>query len=270
MTFAEKKLGLSRTQFKATVCSHSTEEHDKLKQKWARILEIPTINFTNVSADSRINRDNVQIYFNSVVLVELLKSMHEKLKPIITSNADFATAYMKGIFAGEGCVLLRSGTLFHVDIATKDEACVRFYKQCLDSFGITHGKYMRRSLKFPIYGYKNFERFRELNLHALHPDKREKFERGFASYKRINVLDGEEARTLILQQLASGPKTYDDLAAALGKARTTVQAHHIPILEREGRIIRAGKRGQSWLWVLTQPNQIPTHDTILKITIMAT
>jgi len=102
--------------------------------------------------------------------------------------------------------------------------------------------------KFPVYGYKNLKRFKELGIHTLHPKKHEKFERGFANYKRVNVLDGEEARALILQQLASGPKTYDDLAAALGKARTTIQAHHIPILEREGKVKRAGKRSHAWLW----------------------
>jgi hypothetical protein len=83
------------------------------------------------------------------------------------------------------------------------------------------------------------------------PEKREKLERGFAAYERVNVLGGEEARRLILQELASGPKTYDELAVALGKACTTIQAHHIPILERRGLITRAGKRGQAWLLGLT-------------------
>jgi len=111
---------------------------------------------------------------------------------------------------------------------------------------------MYQNRKFPIYGYKNLKRFRELGIHTLHPEKHAKFEFGFANYKRTNVLDGDEARSLILQQLASGPKTYDDLAAALGKARTTIQAHHIPILEREGKVKRVGKRGHAWLWALAE------------------
>ncbi|MEM2878953.1 MAG: ArsR family transcriptional regulator [Candidatus Hadarchaeales archaeon] len=251
LTFVEKRLGLSRIGFKVTVCTSSSDEHDSIKEKWSKVLGIPLNNFTTVSVDVRINKDNVQVYLNSVILVELLKNMHEKLKPVITSNIKFAAAYLRGVFAGEGCVLLRkSGVLFHVDFATKDESSVRFYKQCLDFLGISHGKYMRRSLKFPIHGYRNLKRFKELSIHALHPEKREKFERGFSAYRRTNVLDGEEARRMILEQLASGPKTYDELAAALGKARTTIQAHHIPILEKQGLVKRAGKKGQAWMWSL--------------------
>jgi len=125
---------------------------------------------------------------------------------------------------------------------------------------ITSGKYMSSSRKFPIYGWRNFKRFRELGIHILHPEKREKFERGFANYKRVNVLDGEEARTLILQQLTLGPKTYDELAAALGKARTTIQAHHIPILEREGKVRRVGKRGRAWLWAPAEDKSSATTE----------
>jgi len=111
---------------------------------------------------------------------------------------------------------------------------------------------MPNGRKFPVYSYGDLKRFRELSIHTLHPGKRAKFEQGFASYKRINVLDGDETRNTILQQLTSGPKTYDDLTAALGKARTTIQAHHILILERRGLVRRAGKRGQPWILALSE------------------
>jgi hypothetical protein len=233
LEFMEEKLGFSRASFKVTICTPNPDGLNEVKTKWSNLLEIPISNFTNVCNDSRINKENVQVYFNSVVLVELLRSLHEKLKPLVESSVEFAAAYLRGIFAGEGSVLLKkSGVLFHIDFATKDKESVQFYKRCLDRLGITHDKYIEKSLKFQIYGRRNFQRFKELGIHTLHPEKREKFERGFASYKRINVMDGDEARKLIFQQLASGPKTYDDLAVALGKARTTIQAHHIPILEK--------------------------------------
>jgi len=249
LTFAEEKLGLPRADFKVTVCTPRSSEQDEIREKLSEVLGVPINNFTALCVDPRINKENVQVYINSIVLVELLKNLHEKLKPLIRSNTEFAAAYLRGIFAGEGSVLLKkSGVLFHVDFATKDESSVEFYKQCLDLLEIAHGKYMERSLKFQIYGRRNFQRFKELSIHTLHPEKRAKFERGFAAYKRVNVLDGEEARALILQQLALGPKTYDDLAAALGKARTTIQATHIPILEKRGLVKRVGKRGQAWLF----------------------
>ncbi|MFH1821318.1 MAG: LAGLIDADG family homing endonuclease [Methanobacteriota archaeon] len=186
-----------------------------------------------------------------------MKNLQEKMKSTILSSEENAAAFLRGLFAAEGSVILKdSGVLFHIDFSAKDPEAIQFYKKCLDRLGIIHGKYMIQGQKFPIYGRRNFKRFMELGIHTLHPDKREKFERGFASYKRTNVLNGAEARGLILQQLTSGPKTYDDLAAALGKARTTIQAHHIPILEREGKIRRAGKRGRAWLWALSDSKPV--------------
>lgn len=178
----------------------------------------------------------------------------ETTKETIISDASLCTHLLRGIFAAEGSVLLKkSGVLHHIAFSSKDLALIKLIERCLRFLGIEPGGYMQNGMNLQIYGLPNFRRIRELGIHALHPDKREKFERGFASYKRTDVLDGEEARTIILQQLASGPKTYDDLAAALGKARTTIQAHHIPILEREGKIVRAGKRKQAWLWALPEP-----------------
>jgi hypothetical protein len=58
---------------------------------------------------------------------------------------------------------------------------------------------MLKIRKFPICGYRNFKRFKELGIHTLHLEKRAKFEQGLAAYKRTNVLDGDEARALILQ-----------------------------------------------------------------------
>lgn len=253
LKFVEEKLRISRADFNVTVCAPYSNDTDAIKKRWADALDIPVNNFTKICVDSRLNKENAQVYFNSILLVSVLKNLHENLKQVMTPNTDFAASYLRGIFAGEGSVLIRNDVLFHIDFAGADTSSIKFYKQCLDCLGITHGEYIRRSLKFQIYGHRNFKRFRELGIHTLHPEKREKFENGFASYKRVNVLDGEEARALILQQLASGPKTYDELAAALGKARTTIQAHHIPILERDGKIRRAGKRGQAWLLELAEP-----------------
>ncbi|MDI6642781.1 MAG: LAGLIDADG family homing endonuclease [Candidatus Hodarchaeaceae archaeon] len=170
------------------------------------------------------------------------------------------------MFAAEGSVIIRkSGILHHLNISSKDEKLIEFLKMCLELLGMTSSEYDSKGKNLPIHGWRNFKRFKELGIHTLHPEKRAKFEQGFASYKRVNVLSGEEARALILQQLASGPKTYDDLAAALGKARTTIQAHHIPILEREGKVRRVGKRGQAWLWALVEPGARGATEIILAV-----
>jgi hypothetical protein len=252
LRFAEAKLGLKREEFRVTIITPRAQSEVELKEKWSQKLGIPVGNFTGVPVHPRTNLEYAMVYINSVVLVALLKKLHEIAKPMLLSSEEFCSAYLRAMLAAEGSVVLKkTGVLFHVDLSAKGFEDIQFYKSCLERLGIMHGKYMVSDQKFPIYGYRNFERIRELGLHTLHPEKREKLEQGFVAYRRVNVLGGEEARRLILQQLASGPKTYDELAAALGKARTTIQAHHIPVLEKRGLIKRAGKRGQAWLWGLT-------------------
>jgi len=256
--FVERKLGLRREMFKVTV--NSPQHKADSKEGWSRILQIPIQNFTNVCLDARINREYAQVYLNSIVLAELMKNLQEKLGLVILAAKEYAVSFLKGMFAAEGQVALRKPSSFHVTFSSTDLELVSFLKQCLQLVDILSGKYMPNGRKFPIYGYKNLKCFREFGIHTLHPEKREKFERGFASYKRVNVLDGEEARALIFQQLTSGPKTYDDLAAALGKARTTIQAHHIPILEREGKVRCVGKRGRAWLWTPAEDKSSATTE----------
>jgi hypothetical protein len=260
LKFIEARLGISREKFKVTVNSPSTRAD--LREKWSKTLEIPLRNFTNVCLDERINFEYAQIYLNSVILVELMKNLGEKIRSTILSSKENTAAFLRGLFAAEGSVILKeSGVLFHIDFSTKDLQAVQFYKDCLDRLGIKHGTYTIQDQKFQIYGWRNFKRFREFDIHTLHPEKRAKFELGFARYKRTNVLHGDEARALILQQLASGPKTYDELAAALDKARTTIQAWHVPILEREGKVKRIAKRGQAWLFGLAEgKSRAPAND----------
>ncbi len=252
LKFVDAKLGINRSKFRVTINSPAPSVNSK--KKWSDVLRISIMNFTNICLDTRINHEYAQVYLNSIILVELMKNLQKKLEPMILSNGGHASSFLRGMFAAEGQVAFRKNGSFHITLSSADLELVSFLKKVLQSIGISSGKYILQARKFPVYGYRNLKRFKELNIHTLHPDKRENFERGFASYKRINVLHGDEARGLILKQLTSGPKTYDDLAAALGKARTTIQAHHIPVLEREGKILRAGKRGQAWLWKLAEPS----------------
>jgi len=258
LDFVEKKIGIDRRGLRVTLNSPSLTNEHTTRERWSKMLQIPAENFTAICEDPRMNQEYAQIYFNSVVLVELLKTIHEKVKSLILSQTKFAVAYLRGIFAAEGSVILRkSGILHHLNISSKDEKVIEFLKECLASVGITPSEYQSKSRNLPIHSWRNFKRFKELGIHTLHPEKREKFEHGFANYKRTNVLDGEEARSLILQQLTPGPKTYDELAAALGKARTTIQAHHIPILERRGLVKFVGKRGQASLWAIAEGKITP-------------
>jgi len=255
LEFVEQRIGLPREKFNVTINAPDlSNSEEAVKDKWAKELSLPIKNFTRICIDPRITKEYAQVYFNSIILAELMGKFYEYSKPVISSQPELCVHFLRGLFAAEGSVLLKkSGVLHHITFSTKDSELVQLLEQCLRLVGVKPGKYMIDGMNLQIYGLSNFRRVRELGIHTLHPEKRAKFEQGFASYKRIDVLDGDEARALILQQLASGPKTYDDLAAALGKARTTIQAHHVPILEKQGLIKRAGKRGHAWLWALAEP-----------------
>ncbi|MEW6222921.1 MAG: LAGLIDADG family homing endonuclease [Candidatus Hadarchaeota archaeon] len=252
LDFCEQRLGLQRTNFKVTLNVPKQKDEETVKL-WSAKLHVPQDNFTKICVDSRTNFEYAQVYFNSIILADLMNCIYLHLKPVVSKSPEACVPFLRGLFAAEGSVLLKqSGVLHHITFSSKDDELIQLLCESLRLVGVNPGKYMENGMNLQIYGRRNFERIRELGIHTLHPSKREKFERGFASYKRIDVLDGEEARSLILQQLASGPKTYDELAAALGKARTTIQAHHILVLEGRGLVRRAGKRGRGWLWELAE------------------
>lgn len=255
LEFVEQKIGLTRGEFKATINTNNQSTPEwAIKEKWSKELLLPVQNFTRICVDMRITKEYAQVYFNSVILAELMESLYLVARNLVLSHPELCVHFLRGLFAAEGSVLLKkSGVLHHITFSSKDRELIQLLEQCLGLLGVKASSYSVKGMNLQIYGLSNFRRIRELGIHALHPEKRAKFKQGFAAYKRTNVLNGKEARKLILQQLASGPKTYDDLAAALGKARTTIQAHHIPILEKQGLVKRAGKRGQAWLWALAEP-----------------
>jgi len=239
LRFIEEKLGISRKKFKVTLNVPVLNRHqDEIKKEWSKRLGIAFENFTNVCIDPRINEEYAQMYFNSIVLSELMNNLHIKLQNLILNQKEFAIAYMKGIIAAEAQVALKKwGTIAYVAVSTIDEKMIDFYKKCLEFLDISSGTYQPKGRKFPIYGKKNLEKLRTLGLLDLHPKQKLKFENGFKNYQR-EIMKGEEMEKLILQQLKLGPKTYDDLKSVLNKGRSTIQSHYIPLLERKGFVKR--------------------------------
>lgn len=250
--FSENIFGIKRNDFKVTINSPLLQEdQDAIKERWSKILKIPFENFTKVCFDTRINNEYAQIYINGIVLSEVINNLHEKLKLIILSNKAYSASYIRGIFASEGQVALKKwGTIAYVAI-TSEEKNLDWYTSCLSKLGIIRGKHQLSTLKFPIYGRRNLEKFRLWKIHSLHPNKKRTFEYGIENYQR-DIMKGEEMEKLILKQLNPEPKTYDEIAKALNKGRSTIQSHYIPILEKKGLIKRIGKRKQAWLFSITE------------------
>lgn len=252
LRFVEEKLGLNRNEFKVTINSQTSDPEDKIKERWSKKLKIPFENFTRVCRDKRINQEYAQVYLNGIVLSKLMKTLHNKLKRVILQHKNFTVSYLRGIIAGEGQIALKkSGTISHVSVSSGDLIEVNWYKKCLNNLSISSGKYMKNGRKFPIYGRGNLEKMQSLKLLSLHLDKKMKFENGISKYQRY-VMKGEKIQKLIMQQLNPKPKTYDEIANALNKGRSTIQSHYIPILEKKGFVKRIGKKGRALLFGITE------------------
>ena len=253
LRFVGQKLGLVREQFKVTVNSPNLNKpEDFINKRWSEKLRIPFENFTHVCYDPRINQEYAQVYINGIVLSELMKNLHEKLKSIILINKEYIVSYLRGVFAAEGSVILKpSGVIFKIDFSTIDMKWVDFLSKSLHYLGIRAGVYVSGGKKFQIYGRENLEKVKEFKLYDLHPDKKTKFEDGISKYQRF-VVPGHIMEKLILQQLLSGPKTYDEISFALKKGRSTIQSHYIPILEKKEFVKKVGKRRVAWLFGITE------------------
>lgn len=246
--FVEEKLAIPKEKFKVHMIVPAMKEpEDIIKKRWSDILEMEVNNFTKISILPRTNLEYAHLYFNSEILLELFKLLHENLKPVILRYPDFAASFIRGVIAGESQVELKPWkTMNYISISSKDLNEVSFYKLCLKSLGIESGPYDYTGMKFPIYGKDNFDKVRDFKLMDLHPTKKSKFETGMKNYQRI-VSDPRTIETLILRH-STIPKTYAELAKLLKKGRSTIQSFYIPRLEKKGLIKRLGKQNRAWLF----------------------
>lgn len=250
LKFSEERLGFGKEMFNVTLNVPEEMPEADVKRRWSKSLGIPYENFTGICVDTRINHEYAQLYINGIVLSELMNRLHESLKPSILESQDAAVSYLRGFFAGEAAVVLKEwGTVAHVAVANKNMEVIDFLTSCLSKLGIKRGKYFASSCKFPIYGKVNLDIVRKHRLLGLNDRKNKKFEDGMDKFQRT-VIAGDKMERMILDVLKSGPKTYDEISAALSKGRSTIQSHYIPILEKKGMIRRAGKRKQAWLFEL--------------------
>lgn len=255
--FVENKLEVFREEFKVHLIIPTESESEVIiKKEWSDTLQISPYRFTKISVKANTNLEYAHLYFNSEILVELFRLLYEKLKSIIVQSTDFASAFMRGIIAGESQVELKPwGTMNYISISSKDLKEVDFYKQCLIYLGIKSGTYDNTGMKFPIYGKDNFEKIRDFRLIDLHPKKKSKFEIGMRNYQRT-VSDPKIIEALLLNHLTT-PKTYTELSKLLNKGRSTIQAFYIPRLEKKGLLKRIGKQNRAWLFQRIDKELIP-------------
>ena len=164
-----------------------------------------------------------------------MNTFYEKMKPIVLVNLNRIVAFLRGVFASEGAVVLKpSGIPHHVDISNKNLDFIDFVTECFRKIGVERGKYFyEKGMKFPIHNRKNFEILLRNKILSISPEKQRKLEEAMKKYQRF-LVKGDEMEKQIMRQLDPISKTYDDLAFALKKGRSTIQSHYIPLLEKKG------------------------------------
>ncbi len=181
-----------------------------------------------------------------------MKTFHKKLKTVILTNKNFNASYLRGIIAAEGQIALKKwGTISFIAISSESISEIEWYKLCLSRLGISSGKYQPSTRKFPIYNRKNLTLVNSFKLCDIHPNKRQTFAFGFSRYSR-NVESSDDVIFRIMTLLTTSSKTYDEISQPLGKSRSVIQSHYIPILEKRGLIECAGKKKQALLFQITK------------------
>ncbi len=109
---------------------------------------------------------------------ELRDQLRNNIKEVINKGQKIQKSrFLTGVFAAEGSVKLwREKNLRELRFASvHDQDTLR---KLLKDVGIECAPAMYKNY-IAISGYNNFSKFKQLNLHKLHPNKKEKFEFGF-------------------------------------------------------------------------------------------
>jgi len=255
LKFVEEVLLMPRELFKVTIVLPKIVENVvEIKNKWSELLRIPIENFTNVSFKvngTPSNFEYIHIYFSSIILSEIMNSICRKIKGLILENQEFSVSFLRGLFSGEGGVVLNSRSrVHHVHLSNQNIELIEFVTEILKRLGIERGKYFYESRKFPIYGKKNFEKLIRMCIFKLSTEKKIKLEEGFKEYER-NVEEGKIMELKILEQLLTKTMSYTELSKNLGKGRSTIQSHYIPLLLKKELVTYIGKKERSLLFEIT-------------------
>jgi len=88
-------------------------------------------------------------------------------------------------------------------------------------------------------------------LVSLHPQKLESFERGMKGFKIEQSRKGE-GRFLVLQKLAEGPKSRQELGKMLNRSPATIKTEALYILEKQKLVERGEIKNKARLWKITK------------------
>ncbi len=195
--------------------------------------------------DIRANKPYVLYRLSSVKILEEWK----KLVTLVKNEEKFYKYILRGFFAGEGNI--KSGSHGNRTIRIAQGKRDDFIEQILNYLDIKYN-YSPRGRSYIITGKWNWGKFAKMKIHELHPEKRDKFDRVFNSYKEGHYPDNFIKNEL--GELLEKPYTTNQISKIFKRAPARIQDILIPLKEK-GLVKNFRVKIKSY-WINTNQNKI--------------
>ncbi len=179
---------------------------------------------------------------------QVVKKWHIIVKEVINDKRNYPFI-LQGFFAGEGN--LKEGSHNNRQIRITQKNPLEIIDKILRELGITY-KFSKRERAYVINGRYNWEKLNKINMHILHPDKKERFYKIYSSFKEWHY-SPNHIRNKVLPLLEE-PKTSKELAVIFDRKQSRIQDVVIE-LKKEGLIRNFRVRSKDY-WVLNNYDKI--------------
>lgn len=195
LDLCERIFQVKRIDWRASLAisrlSSSEEVETELKKFWSKKVSISPENFVKTHFHrygQQTPYGTLHVYVSNILLTWLMAKLLTFCAKLASLKTEWAAAFMRGVFAADGCPILRSNNaLLSADIAHNpktDEA--RLYVSLLSKLDIKAKIVPPRTVK--IQGVENFLKLGRFGLFRLHGERQKKFSYGLKAHREVKSL----------------------------------------------------------------------------------
>jgi len=230
----------------------------KVINYWVNNLNLQKENFNKISIKKgKRSKPNgiLTIAFYNKIFSQTFRNIYKYGLSNLTEEK-MIIPFLRGLFAAEGSVRINKNNSVHsLGISAGTHGKREQIKNLLNKIDINSVNNSDRR-EVQITGYINFLKFKQLNLHTLHPNKKVKFNCAFLSMKQAPGL----LKSLIISQLEDRELTRYNLAKILNRKLSAV-TYNLKDLELKNVVKKrnVGKKDQGYdcFWSINEfPNNL--------------
>lgn len=179
------RFGIKKRELFAQISTHKHADEGKVLEYWIKKTHIPKNSFARVSkSKERCSGFGVlSTEFNSITFRLIFNEIFDHCLEILSKKRKFIPNFIKGLFAAEGHVTIRNKSVQMLGIAIKDHDRRKYVQSLLKKINVTSSENKPKDALW-ITGYFNFKIFEQYKMASLHPQKNEKFKRGFLNLSK--------------------------------------------------------------------------------------